>query len=191
MNTKHNLIVGILAGLAITLKQTSGICISIVCLGYPLLLVHSREELKTYLTLFLARLAGVVIPVGSMMIYLAMNNAIADFISYTMQGVSGFSNYISYTRLLQPNIIGLLSILVPITMLVEWARVVILDKDRKQLERLSNQAILNSDRFSSKYFAESVLDVYKHAIENKKKKLGLIDKIVNKVKSNQEEIDNK
>lgn len=64
-------------------------------------------------------------------------------------------------------------------------------KDRKQLERLSNQAILNSDRFSSKYFAESVLDVYKHAIENKKKKLGLIDKIVNKVKSNQEEIDNK
>lgn len=137
MNTKHNLIVGILAGLAITLKQTSGICISIVCLGYPLLLVHSREELKTYLTLFLARLAGVVIPVGSMMIYLAMNNAIADFISYTMQGVSGFSNYISYARLLQPNIIGLLSILVPITMLVEWVRVVILDQDRKQLVLLA------------------------------------------------------
>ena len=43
-------------------------------------------------------------------------------------------------------------------------------KDKETLKRLSNQAVINSDRFSSRYFAESVLDVYKKAIENNKKK---------------------
>ena len=63
-----------------------------------------------------------------------------------------------------------------------------LNKDRKELERLSKQAIINADRFSSKYFAESVLDVYKHAIDNKKK--GLIDKLVDRV-IKEDEVDNK
>ena len=62
-----------------------------------------------------------------------------------------------------------------------------LHDNRKLLTKLSNQAIINSDRFSSKYFAESVLDVYNHAIENKKKKVGLIDKLVNKVKPSHDE----
>lgn len=52
--------------------------------------------------------------------------------------------------------------------------------NRDELNRFSKQAIINADRFSSKYFAESVLDVYKHAIDNKKK-TNIIDKIVNKV----------
>lgn len=63
--------------------------------------------------------------------------------------------------------------------------------DRKELERLSKQARINSDRFSSKYFAESVLDVYKYAINNKKRHLNLIEKIVDKVKGNKEETRNK
>ena len=53
-------------------------------------------------------------------------------------------------------------------------------KDRKELDRLSNQAIINSDKFSSKYFAESVLDVYKHAIENNNNKKSFIEKLVDK-----------
>lgn len=63
--------------------------------------------------------------------------------------------------------------------------------DKKIVERLSNQARINSDRFSSKYFAESVLDVYKYAIEHKKNHLGLFGKIVDKVKGNNDEIDSK
>lgn len=63
--------------------------------------------------------------------------------------------------------------------------------DRKELERLSKQARINSDRFSSKYFAESVLDVYKYAIANKKQRLGLIGKLVDKVKGSKDEVDNK
>ena len=63
--------------------------------------------------------------------------------------------------------------------------------DRKSVKKLSNQARINSDRFSAKYFAESVLDVYKYAIEHKKSRQGLISKFVDKVKGNTDEVDNK
>ena len=58
----------------------------------------------------------------------------------------------------------------------------------QELERLSNQARINSDRFSSKYFAESVLDVYKYAIANKKQRMGLFGKLVDKVKGTRDEV---
>lgn len=64
-------------------------------------------------------------------------------------------------------------------------------KNRKLTERLSKQAIINSERFSSKYFAESVLNVYKHAIKNKKNHFGLIGKFVDSLKGNKDEVDNK
>ena len=61
----------------------------------------------------------------------------------------------------------------------------------KKVEKLAHQARINSERYSSKYFAESVLDVYKYAIEHKKNRLGLIGKFVDKVKGNKDEVDNK
>lgn len=64
-------------------------------------------------------------------------------------------------------------------------------EDREKVEKLAKQAKINSERYSSKYFAESVLDVYKYAIENKKNSLGLIGKLVDKVKGNKDEVDNK
>jgi hypothetical protein len=63
--------------------------------------------------------------------------------------------------------------------------------DNELTKKLSNQARINSDRFSSKYFAESVLDVYKYAIEHKKNRHSLINKFVDKVKGNKDEVDNK
>jgi len=63
--------------------------------------------------------------------------------------------------------------------------------DKKLMNRLSNQARINSDRFSSKYFAESVLDVYKYALDNKKNRLGLFSKFVDKMKGTKDEVDNK
>lgn len=64
-------------------------------------------------------------------------------------------------------------------------------KDRNLNKKLSHQARINSERYGSKYFAESVLDVYKMAIENKKKKQNLISKFVDKVKNTEDEINNK
>lgn len=63
--------------------------------------------------------------------------------------------------------------------------------DNELTKKLSNQARINSDRFSAKYFAESVLDVYKYAIEHKKNRHSLINKFVDKVKGNKDEVDNK
>ena len=42
--------------------------------------------------------------------------------------------------------------------------------DRQTLDNLSKQARLNAERHSSKYYAEGVLDVYEHALGNKKEK---------------------
>ena len=63
--------------------------------------------------------------------------------------------------------------------------------DRDLVNRLSKQARINSDRFGSKFFADSVLNVYKYAIDNKKNNLGLIGKFVDRMKGNKDEVDNK
>lgn len=57
-------------------------------------------------------------------------------------------------------------------------------KDKKQLQKLSHQARLNAEIHSSKHYAESVLDVYNHAIANKKDKFSHIKNIF---KNNKEE----
>ena len=51
----------------------------------------------------------------------------------------------------------------------EYIKIVLeLSKDKKTLTQLQKQARLNAEVHSSKYYGESVLDVYKHAIEHKK-----------------------
>lgn len=54
--------------------------------------------------------------------------------------------------------------------------------DRELLDRLSKQAIIDSDRFSSKRFAESVLDVYRKAIDNRLENTSFLERLVDKVK---------
>lgn len=48
-------------------------------------------------------------------------------------------------------------------------------EDSAKLKRLSRQARLNAERHSSKYYAEGVLDVYEHAIGNKKEKVSVLN----------------
>ena len=61
---------------------------------------------------------------------------------------------------------------------------IILDlyNDKAKIKRMSKQARINAEVHSSKHYAESVLDVYKHAIDNKKGRFGLISDIIDKVK---------
>lgn len=127
---KNDLVLGILAGLTITLKQTSGILICIVLLGNKLLFVKNKEEIKTYFKSFIYRLIGVLIPVIIMLMYLICNNAFYDFIDYTIKGISGFSNYISYRRLIELNVVGILAVLVPISFIYFWYKSIIKEKDK-------------------------------------------------------------
>lgn len=53
-------------------------------------------------------------------------------------------------------------------------------EDRSLLNKMSKQARINAELHSSKYYAESVLDVYKHAIDSKNNKKKFLYKFVTK-----------
>ncbi len=64
-------------------------------------------------------------------------------------------------------------------------------KDEEELKRLSHQARINAEQFSSKFYAESILNVYEYAIKNFESRLGVIGKIVGKLKGEKDETDSK
>lgn len=128
---KSDLILGLLAGLTVTLKQTTGLFICMALLGNKLLFVRKKEDFKNYIKSAAFRLIGVAIPVTLMIVYLVANNAFGDFISYTIKGVTEFSNYVSYTNLINPDLIGILSILVPISFVYTGIKTIFLGKDKK------------------------------------------------------------
>ena len=125
LNPKADILIGILAGLTFMLKQTSGFLICVATLGNKLLDIRRKEDFKLYIKSFAYRLIGALIPISLMLIYLLCNNAIDDFISYTIKGASNFTNYISYARLLRLNLMGLFSILVPLLIIYELYNIVI------------------------------------------------------------------
>ena len=73
----------------------------------------------------------------------------------------------------------------------EYIKIVLeLSKDKKTLTQLQKQARLNAEVHSSKYYGESVLDVYKHAIEHKKyDNYGVIGILVDIIKNKENDDD--
>lgn len=61
--------------------------------------------------------------------------------------------------------------------------------DRKENKKLAKQARISVNRYSSKYFAESVLDVYQYALDHKENRLGVFGKIVEKLKGEKVDTD--
>lgn len=55
-------------------------------------------------------------------------------------------------------------------------------ENQEMRKQIAEQARMNADRYSSKYFASSVLEVYKKAIDKKKKEQNLLKKIWNKIR---------
>ncbi len=112
--------IGILSGICILFKQTTGIFVSLVTVFYPILLLNNKSELKKYLKTSLFKILGIAIPVILLFIYLLLNNALYDFIDYTILGIKTFTNSIPYTSLIESSNIAikLLSIFMPIFILV-------------------------------------------------------------------------
>ena len=131
LNIQDDLVLGILAGLSILTKQTTGILISVVLLGNKLIFVRKKEDLKIYLKTFTYRLIGIMIPSLLLVLYLIINNAFTEFINYTILGISEFNNKISYRILIKWDLVGALSILVPITIIYEWIKTICFEKDRE------------------------------------------------------------
>ncbi len=111
--------IGILSGTCILFKQTTGIFISLVTIFSPVLLLHGNE-FKKYLKTSLYKILGIAIPIVILFIYLLLNNALYDFIDYTILGIKTFTNSIPYTSLIESSNIAiqLLSIFMPIFILV-------------------------------------------------------------------------
>ena len=112
-NIKTEILLGLLAGISIAMKQTTGICFAIAFIGYKLLAVRTREEFKKILKIAITRLIAVIIPVILLIIYLVFNNIMGDFIDYAILGISDFSNSKPYINLLKGDL-WLLALLVPI-----------------------------------------------------------------------------
>lgn len=130
-NIKQDILLGIMAGIAILLKQNTGILVIIAMLANKLFFIKNKQDLKEYLKSFLFRLMPILILISLMIIYLIYNNCFNDFVNYSIKGVSEFSNYIPYKKLLKLDITGLFALLVPITFGIVIYKIIIKrDKDK-------------------------------------------------------------
>ena len=114
-NLKKDFLLGILAGLTILFKQTTGLIFCFVFIGYKILNVRNLEEFKKFVKIALIRLLGVSLPVLIFIIYLLINGIFNDFLEYCIYGITTFSNKVSYLELLKSKekIIMLLAIIMP------------------------------------------------------------------------------
>lgn len=96
---QYDLFIGILAGTAIGLKQTTGLILTIISLFSTILIVKTKQEWKEFGKVILVRVLGVAIPVGILAMYLSAFALWPYFIDYCILGVKEFTNSIPYTEL--------------------------------------------------------------------------------------------
>ena len=116
-----DILFGILAGLAILNKQTTGFVLALIFVFYKLLIID-KSNAKTILKSILYRVIGVIIPVGVGFAYLVYNNALYDFLDYTVLGIKTFNNFIPYTNLLIDSklYIKIIAIIIPIIIITMY-----------------------------------------------------------------------
>lgn len=134
VNWKRDLSLGIIAGLGVISKQSTGIILAITLIGYKILLVRDKEEFKSFIKKGIVNLIGVLIPVSIMMIYIIVNNAFNDFLDYTILGIKTFSNSMSYMNLIREEnlVFKIMSLLAPISLVTSLIYGVV-KKDKEML----------------------------------------------------------
>ena len=137
INKNTETLIGFLSGVALITKQTSGIIICIVALGNKLLFARKKEHYKTYLKSFFLRIIGIFIPILTTIVYLLINNSFKDFVSYTIQGINSFDNFISYNNLFNWNstgvydkVISILALSVPLIFIHSWYICIVKEKEK-------------------------------------------------------------
>ena len=135
--SKKDVCIGILSGLCICSKQTTGIIIAIVSIFYNIYYVSNLKEFKLFAKKAVYRIIGVLIPVTLLAIYFTYYNLWNDFIDYCILGISTFSNYISYYNLLSNDniFIKILSILVPIFLIIMISVALIYKYKKKEFDK--------------------------------------------------------
>lgn len=118
--SKKDIILGILAGICVCSKQTTGLVVTAVVIFNKLLYVADFKEFKLFLKKSIIRMIGVLIPLVSLAIYFLANSLLNDFINYCILGISTFSNSKTYINLfVETNwIIKILCVIVPVFLIV-------------------------------------------------------------------------
>lgn len=89
---KNNLLIGLLCGIAIINKQTTGLILSIIALISPIIL----EKFNFKQTI--ERIMGMLIFILTFTLYVTYNNLWPDFIDQTVLGIFTFSNKLLVTK---------------------------------------------------------------------------------------------
>lgn len=136
--TRYNLLIGLLAGVTILLKQSTGIIISAITVLYLLLEKRDKETLKAVAY----RILGVLIPCVIFVIYLFLTNSVSSFIDYCILGIGTFKNSISYLKLLRGgDVIAFLGMIAPITIAILFI-VNVINIKRKVIQAKESNLIL-------------------------------------------------
>ncbi len=92
----------------------------LVAVLYKCLEIRSKKDLIEFIKIVFTRGIGALIPIVIILLYLIINGAIYDFISYCILGIKTFSNYIPYINLLKNSeiFIKILSILIPVILIL-------------------------------------------------------------------------
>ncbi len=116
-----DIVIGILLGICICTKQTTGICIAFVSIFYQLIFVKDKESFKIFIKKSMYRIIGIMLPILVLVIYFTLFDLWIDFIDYSILGIKTFSNKISYFNLLKSDnlIIKIFSIIIPLFMLIQ------------------------------------------------------------------------
>ena len=115
--------------------------LAVITVLYKIIFIKNRSEIKKYIKTAMVRIAGILLPILVLFIYLILTGSIKDFVNYAILGISTFSNSISYSNLLENDKIEIkiLSILIPISIIINLIIIIIekvMNRKNKILENI-------------------------------------------------------
>lgn len=136
ITSKMDIVVGILAGICICSKQTTGVFVAIALVVYNIINVSNFKEFKLFVKKAIYRVIGILIPLLLLASYFTWNHLWNDFIDYCILGIGTFSNFISYSNLLNNNVvIKILSIIVPIFLISMIGNILVNKYNKKEIDQ--------------------------------------------------------
>lgn len=117
---KKDFFIGLATGCCVLLKQTTGVAIAAIIVGYQLIHIRKKEDLINFLKIAFTRGIGVLLPILVILVYLSFNQAFYDFVDYCILGIQTFSNHIAYQNLWKSSkeVIQIFSIVLPIMWII-------------------------------------------------------------------------
>lgn len=118
LDMKYDFFVGIIVGLSIITKQTTGLLLAFTFVIYKWILIRNKKDFILAFKISFIRGIGILLPIIAFIIYLLATNSINAFIDYSIKGISTFENSFPYEELLKhpdiKTIFKVCGILVPI-----------------------------------------------------------------------------